>query len=98
MFLTVEVTGFRTVGANKTTTLYRRDAFARGTTSDRLKETAMPVVNLELSRSNIRHSTCSAQTFARVIDSITVPAHHIDLGCENRLVPLAFDPIPMIGD
>ena len=54
MFLTVEVTGFRTVGANKTTTLYRRDAFARGTTSDRLKETAMPVVNLELSLDRTR--------------------------------------------
>ncbi|MDN7429358.1 MULTISPECIES: hypothetical protein [unclassified Burkholderia] len=45
---------FLTVGANKITTLYRWKAFAPGTTSDRLKETAMPVVNAESSLARTR--------------------------------------------
>ncbi|WP_146211719.1 hypothetical protein [Burkholderia cenocepacia] len=45
---------FLTVGANKITTLYRWKAFAPGTTSDRLKETAMPVVNAESSLDRTR--------------------------------------------
>ncbi|AOJ90594.1 hypothetical protein WS87_27775 [Burkholderia sp. MSMB0856] len=47
--LTVEETGLWIVGTNKTTTIYRREAIAPGTTGDEPKETAMPIVNFELS-------------------------------------------------
>jgi hypothetical protein len=51
---------------------------------------------LELPRSIIRHATCCAKTFTGVINTIIGLAHHVDLGVESCLHPLAFDPIVMI--
>jgi hypothetical protein len=51
---------------------------------------------LELPRSIIHHAACCAQTFTDTINTIIGPAHYIDLGGENRLLPLAFDPIALM--